>query len=410
MHLEKYAPIPQSQSSPATPPKRRKLTAGDGNSNRTLANTTGRTVSTQQLISKSFRVTKPARDNVHNSQQHVPGPPPASTLSPTGLQTWSLQDTPYEDTDQYPSSCQRYQIPTNCYQHTSMQDHNKENVAGSEFGDGVGRSGPSSHRLPTRNEGCPERQEALATFLDEDDFEDGVIDDDLLSLMPDPSSMFHDDPSTGEFTEGGATVKSEAKDDITNETSMVMGELVSSEGSRRCSKSFKSPLTQTYRLLAATGDIGNPHAHKPIVRPLFPAAVRDRSPIIGLSSNTLLKTCFRVGEAMNQSNQALKSGQNVIFELYARILESDRTETQQTFTFCDIFHARPPYIKANYHAAIWKSVPLFEYDGRRLLQKGRMCRTIGTMKRIDKQWVLTVLNIWEATWEDIKWVEGIVCF
>jgi hypothetical protein len=33
---------------------------------------------------------------------------------------------------------------------------------------------------------------------------------------------------------------------------------------------------------------------------------------------------------------------------------------------------------------------------------------MGKMKREGKEWVMTVLNIWEAKWDDIKWVEGIV--
>jgi hypothetical protein len=173
-------------------------------------------------------------------------------------------------------------------------------------------------------------------------------------------------------------------------------------------KKFVSPITLTNRLLAATGDINPAAARKPIVRQAFPDAVRDRSPIIGLSSNMLLRTCFRIGEAINQAHQSSKSGKHVVFELYARILDSERDETMQHFTFCDLFHGKPPYIKATYAAAIWKPVQLFNYDCTRLQQQGRVCRTMGTMKRDGKDWVLSVLNIWEATWDDIKWVEGIV--
>jgi hypothetical protein len=92
------------------------------------------------------------------------------------------------------------------------------------------------------------------------------------------------------------------------------------------------------------------------------------------------------------------------------VLASERTDKEQYFTFCDLFHAHPPHVKGVYNAASWKSVQLFEYDSRRLLQQGRICRCIGTMKRDGKEWVMTVLNIWEATWEDIEWVEGIVNF
>lgn len=100
----------------------------------------------------------------------------------------------------------------------------------------------------------------------------------------------------------------------------------------------------------------------------------------------------------------------MLIELYARVLASERTEKQQHFTFCDLFHAKPPYVKGAYDAVIWKAVPLFEYDSRRLMQQGRMCRCIGTMKRNGKERFMVIHNIWEATWEDVEWVEGIVNF
>jgi hypothetical protein len=178
--------------------------------------------------------------------------------------------------------------------------------------------------------------------------------------------------------------------------------------SQHIRKKFMSPLTLTTHLLAVTGDGGSANTRKPIVRHPFPKPVHDRSPIIGLSSNVVLRTCFRIGEAINQSHQGSRSGQQMIIELYARVLTSERTETQQYFTFCDLFHTRPPYIKGAYDAVIWRAVPLFEYDSWRLLQQGRMCRCIGTMKRNGKEWIMNIHNIWEATWEDIEWVEGIV--
>ena len=179
-------------------------------------------------------------------------------------------------------------------------------------------------------------------------------------------------------------------------------------GPQRSFTKFVSPITPKTRLLAATNEVGSTKTQKPIVRPPFPEPVRDRSPIIGLLSNTRLRTCFRIGEVINQSFQAAKSGHHIITELYARVLASERTSSEHKFTFCDLFHVKPPYIKGVYTAAIWKPVPLFEYDGRRLLKQGRMCRCIGTMKRDGREWTMTVLNIWEATWEDIEWVEGIV--
>jgi hypothetical protein len=177
---------------------------------------------------------------------------------------------------------------------------------------------------------------------------------------------------------------------------------------KRSAKKFVSPMTLTTRLLAATGDIDCAEARKPIVRSPFPTVVRDRSPIIGLSADTLLRTCFRIGEAINQAHQSVKSGKPIVFELYARTLDSDQDDTKRYYTFCDLFHGKPPYIEAVYEGVLWKSVQLFAYDSKRLLQQGRICRCMGTMKRDGKEWQMDIMNIWEATWEDIKWAEGIV--
>ena len=374
LSLEKYAPLAPYQGPRTTSTKRRSQAIGSSNSDRTPVNTSERTFPTQQLIAQSFRVAKSSREiDFTKPQRHVHRSP-ASTISQTNFQTSPHQSTPYRGTNQSQCSNQTNQTDTDSLQNS------------------------------------PARQEAVDTFLSEDDFDDGVMDDDLLSVIHAPSSLVFDDPFEIKSIEGGAAAQRQAEVDVTSSKSLVLEARVSSESSQCSRKKFRSPLTQTSQLLAATGDVENPNARKPIVRPSFPAVVRDRSPIIGLSSNTLLRTCFRIGEVVNQSHQTLRSGQNVIFELYARVLESDRTEIQQTFTFCDLFHARPPYLKGIYHATIWKSVQLFEYDSRRLLHKGRICRSIGTTKRVNKQWVMTVLNIWEATWEDIKWVEGIVSF
>ncbi|KAF2117098.1 hypothetical protein BDV96DRAFT_571533 [Lophiotrema nucula] len=171
---------------------------------------------------------------------------------------------------------------------------------------------------------------------------------------------------------------------------------------------FVSPVTDRTgeHIEIASGPVQ--HTTRPIVRPSFPIPARDRSPIIGLTPNTLLRTCFRIGEAISTGSSAIKHGKNIIIELYARVLSSRRDNIKQYFVFCDLYHKKPPYINATYDAAIWKSVELFDYDSGRLLQEGRTCRCIGKMKRNGKALELVVLNIWETTWEDILWVEGIL--
>ena len=171
---------------------------------------------------------------------------------------------------------------------------------------------------------------------------------------------------------------------------------------------FKSPVTPETATIIRKNVPGVTN-RKPIVRSPFPDPVRDRSPIIGLSSNLVLRTCFRIGEAINQAGKATRNGQNILFELYAQVLTSHRDAVKQHFVFADLFHERPPHLKGEYDAIVWKPVELFNYDSGRFLSKAKICRCIGHIKRNEsKEWVMAVLNIWEATWEDIEWVEGIV--
>ncbi|OCL14227.1 hypothetical protein AOQ84DRAFT_281525 [Glonium stellatum] len=153
-------------------------------------------------------------------------------------------------------------------------------------------------------------------------------------------------------------------------------------------------------------------SHTPIVRPSFPARAGDRSLIIGLSSETLLRTCFRVGEALNVGRQAVRNGKPTIIELYAHVTSSWREldSVKQYFTFSDLFHDHPPFMNGVYE--LWKGVSLWNYDSGRFLnpsEQKRMCRCIGEMKRDGKKWKFVILNIWEATWDDIDYVKGIVC-
>ncbi|KAI9795920.1 MAG: hypothetical protein M1835_004949 [Candelina submexicana] len=153
---------------------------------------------------------------------------------------------------------------------------------------------------------------------------------------------------------------------------------------------------------------------KPFVRPLFPKPIRDRSPVLGVSSRILLRTCFRVGEALNAGCAAARTSQDVIVELYARVNFSYREAKgwKQHFQFSDLYHDRPPYLNGIYEG--WRGIRLWEYDSSLFLgdeAKGRMCRCMGRIKRDEKTktWILVVLNIWAAVWDDFAFVKGIVC-
>jgi hypothetical protein len=250
----------------------------------------------------------------------------------------------------------------------------------------------TNDKLPTSEPPCLDTSEV--------DFTDGDLF--LLTAVPtnDTSS-----PMRPKSTIRNVVTKSGTDANTTTDLTQEPG----LRTSRRRSRKFVSPkISESSSLITKEPATKPEEEQKPIVRPPFPTPVRDRSPIIGLSPNLLLRTCFRIGEAIQQANHATKNGQKIMFELYARILSSQRNDVKQDFVFRDLFHEKPPHIKGVYDAVIWKSVRLYNYDSERLLGKGRICRCIGTMKRDGKEWVMTVLNIWEAKWEDVAWVEGIV--
>ncbi|KAF2434367.1 hypothetical protein EJ08DRAFT_564284, partial [Tothia fuscella] len=160
-----------------------------------------------------------------------------------------------------------------------------------------------------------------------------------------------------------------------------------------------------------------------IVRPPFPTPIRDRSPIIGITASSRLRTCFRVGEALNAGCSAVRNSGNmtsntILIELYAKISSSHREEgggVKQYFTFVDLFtEDRPPFVQGI--CECWKASELWEYDCGRFitgaggeLEENKLCRTVGRMRREGKGWRFVVLNIWEATWDDVEYARAIIC-
>lgn len=153
----------------------------------------------------------------------------------------------------------------------------------------------------------------------------------------------------------------------------------------------------------------------PFIRPPFPTAILPRSPITGLSPNTVLRICFRIGEAVNAASIALRNSKDAVIELYCRIKYSDRQPNgyKQFFELADLFAPeKPPFLNGVY--AIWKGVGLWEHDSKAFLGeggRGKMARVMGRIKRgeANKGWEMTILNVWEASWEDVGVVKGVVC-
>ena len=153
---------------------------------------------------------------------------------------------------------------------------------------------------------------------------------------------------------------------------------------------------------------------KPFARPSFPSPALNRSPILGLSSTPLLRTCFRIGEAFNAATQASRLSQDAIIELYARVTSSSREAGIQHFQFADLFRSHnPPFLIGSYEG--WNGVELYETDSRPFLVgvAGKMARAVGRLGREvvggRLEWRMNVMSVWEVGWEDVEWVRGAVC-
>lgn len=157
----------------------------------------------------------------------------------------------------------------------------------------------------------------------------------------------------------------------------------------------------------------------PFIRPPFPKAIRDRSPILGLSNRTALRTCFRVGEALNAAAVASRTNFDAIIELYARVVTSSREASggyKQFFQFGDLFTDKPPYLNGTY--TVWKGVSLWDNDSKNFIGeqgRGKMARVLGRIKRKERvqgqgpEVEMAVLSVWEVDWEDVGTAKGIVC-
>jgi len=151
---------------------------------------------------------------------------------------------------------------------------------------------------------------------------------------------------------------------------------------------------------------------KPFVRSPFTPLVMDRCPVLGLSAQMFLRTCFRIGEMFQQGSKCHTQGLDAVIELFARVNFSSRESgtTKQHFQFLDLWNDRAPY--PNGILASYKTTGLAESESRVFLsrQEKKMARVLGRLKRDKKNeaWWLQVINIRETDWEEIRWTKRIV--
>lgn len=174
----------------------------------------------------------------------------------------------------------------------------------------------------------------------------------------------------------------------------------------------KSPAT-----LAPASKWKGPTDHEPLqsfARPDFPDTVRDRCPVIGLSGQNFLRTCFKIGEMFKEGKRCSSFGQDAIIELFARVTFSSREAgtTKQYFVFADLWRDNPPFPEGmlmNY-----KTTGLADTESKAFVDAGepKMARCLGRLKRDAKNatgWLLHIITIRETDWEEIRYTKKAVC-
>lgn len=150
---------------------------------------------------------------------------------------------------------------------------------------------------------------------------------------------------------------------------------------------------------------------RPVIRSAFPHAISDRPQIYGAHNTTLLRTCFRIGEAINVGCYAVRTGKNLLIELYARVQTSWRDrgqEGRQHFIFKDIYHDKPPYMKGTF--VLLADHKPSDAGSKAFLasqSNNSVCRLLARIKRGHTLLELDILSIWQASWEDVDHVAGI---
>ncbi|KAK0120048.1 hypothetical protein ONS95_011463 [Cadophora gregata] len=152
---------------------------------------------------------------------------------------------------------------------------------------------------------------------------------------------------------------------------------------------------------------------QPFARPDFPSLVLDRCPIVGVSAQSFLRVCFRVGEMFREGARCHALKHDAVVEFFARITFSSRepSTTKQHFQLADLWHDRPPFptgILANY-----KTSGLAESESRAFIgaEKNLMARCIGRLRRDTNNstgWSIDIINIRPTDWEEIGWTKRIV--
>ncbi|KAI1000522.1 hypothetical protein K3495_g7673 [Podosphaera aphanis] len=155
------------------------------------------------------------------------------------------------------------------------------------------------------------------------------------------------------------------------------------------------------------------HDPGPFARPEYPQLVGESSPIIGLSSDHVFRTCFRIGEMFNEARRFSALKQAPVIELFARVTHSNRdyATTRQFFRFVDLWNIHPPFptgLLANF-----KVTKLVDAESRYFIDNEEkvLTRALGILKKDIEQsigWIFYIINIRKTDWEEINWTKKII--
>ncbi|KAK1979172.1 hypothetical protein LZ30DRAFT_186893 [Colletotrichum cereale] len=177
-----------------------------------------------------------------------------------------------------------------------------------------------------------------------------------------------------------------------------------------CAKDASSnPKTMSPAEAASTQTAKAPSSPAPIIRPPFPSKMRDRSVVVGLSSTTMMRICFRIGELLNAHAKSTREKQDVVLELFARVRHSSRENLArvQHFQLRDLFTDRPPFLSGAFRD--WKLNSSVDHHCRLFLGpsgEGKLCRCVCKLSDAKETAIgrsAMILSIRETTWDEIFW-------